>query len=267
MPMLNLNALVRTGINTLSSNSPAILTAFGAVGVVGTAVLTAKASFEAADRIAKEEFKRKLEHGEPTPFTKVEKVKLVWPLYITAVSSGVLSCGAIVMSHRISSRRAAVLAAAYAMNEKKLDEYQEKVKQKFGLAKEKDARDEIQQEKIARDVENGQMFLDPNAGKVWIKDDYTGRYFQGNIEDINRAVNEINREVLNSMGNSATLSNFYESIDLEPVSTSDYFGWNTNELCEIDWSTCTTPDGKTAVHVFEFVNPPILNPGSNASFR
>ena len=59
----------------------------------------------------------------------------------------------------------------------------------------------------------------------------------------------------------------YVLIDLENVSTSDYFGWNTNELCEIDWSVTTTPDGKIACHVFEYVNPPVLNPDQNISFR
>ena len=266
--MINVNQLFRTGVNALTNNSPAILTAFGAVGVVGTAVLTAKASFEAAQKIADAEFVNKQENGfEATPLTKQDKVKLVWPLYISAVSSGALSCGAIVMSHRISSRRAAVLAAAYALNENKLEEYQDKIKEKFGVKKEKETRDELAQDKVTRDVETGTLVLDPNEGRVMLKDEYSGRYFYGQIEDVNRAVNELNREIINSMGGSTSLSNFYDLIGLEHVSTSDHFGWNTDELCEIDWSTCTTPDGTKAVHVFDFVNPPILNPGDRNSFR
>lgn len=276
--MINVNQLFKTGVNAMTNNAPVLLTAFGAVGVVGTAVLTGKATFEAADRIRE----AKLEKAEEIAssggivtdesyadlLTTQDKVKLVWPLYIGAVSSGALSCGAIVMSHRISSKRAAVLAAAYALNESKLEEYQEKVKEKFGIKKEKETRDEIAQDKVTHDVETGAAKLyDTSGGKVWLKDEYTGRYFQGSIEDINRAVNEINREVINSMSSSVTLSAFYDLIELEHVSTSDHFGWNTNELCEIEWSTCTTPDGKQAVHVFEFVNPPIMNPGDNASFR
>lgn len=265
MPMLNVNQLLRTGVNALSNNAPAILTAFGAVGVVGTAVLTAKASFEAADRIREAENKIRLEPREP--LTKSEKIKLVWPLYIQATGSGVLSVGAIVMSHRISSRRAAVLAAAYAMNEKKLEEYQEKVKEKFGLAKEKDTRDEIVKDRVAREYQENQVVFHPLEGKVIIRDDYSGRYFWSTVEDVNRAVNEINHEIIMSINGSATVSDFYDILGLEHVSTSDHFGWNTNERLEIDWSTTTTPDGKTAVHSYEFVNPPIMNPGSNASFR
>lgn len=268
--MINFNQLVRTGMTVASKNAPAALTAFGTVGVITTAVLTGKASFEAAKKIADAESVANAKREAGTPrheFTKAEKVKLVWPLYLGAIFSGAATCTAVVLAHRISARRAAVLAAAYALNENKLEEYQDKIKEKFGIKEEKQARDELAQEKVTRDHDNGLLVFDPHEGKVMLKDEYSGRYFYGTIEDVNRSVNEINREVLNTMENSATLSAFYDLIELEHISTSDYFGWNTNELCEIDWSTCTTPDGKHAVHVFEFVNPPIMNPGSNASFR
>lgn len=266
MPMLNVNQLLRTGVNTLSNNAPAILTAFGAVGVVGTAVLAAKASFEASDRIRRAQREHDLEE-KSHPFTTTEKVKLVWPLYIQAVGSGALSCGAIIMSHRISSRRAAVLAAAYAMNEKKLEEYQEKIKEKFGLTKEKDVRDDLVKDRVASEYQDNQVIFHPLEGKVIVRDDYSGRYFWSSVEDVNRAVNEINHEIIMSLGGAASVSDFYDMLGLDHVSTSDHFGWNTNERLEIDWSTTTTPDGKTAVHSFEFVNPPVMNPGSNASFR
>lgn len=269
--MINVNQLVKTGINALTDNSPAILTAFGAVGVVGTAVLTAKATFEAADRIAEDDRNRAIfEKNSPNtiqPRTKAETVKLVWPLYISAVSSGVLSCGAIIMSHRISSRRAAVLAAAYALNENRLEEYQEKVKEKLGVKKEKDVRDELTQDRVKRDYRSSEVIFSPLDGKVLVRDDYSGRFFWSSVEDVNRAVNEINHEIVMSNDGAATVSDFYDLLDLDHVSTSDYFGWNTNERLEIEWSTTTTPDGSTAVHSFEFVNPPIMHPGRSSSFR
>lgn len=267
--------LFKTGVRMANDNAPALMTAFGTVGTVTTAVLAAKASFEAADKIrqakleAAEEIAKEGRHVTDETYadllTKADKFKLVWPLYIGAVSSGVLTCGAIIMAHRVSSRRAAALAAAYALSEGRLEEYQEKVKEKLGIKDEKAARDEIAQDRVTRDVENGTIIFNPLEGKVLVKDEYSGRYFYSTIEDINRAVNEINREIL--ISDSETLSSFYDIIGLEHIATSDYFGWNTNERLEIDWTTCTTPDGKHAVHVFDFVNPPVMNPGSNASFR
>ena len=262
--------LIQTGTRMANANAPALLTAFGAVGVVSTAVLTARATYKAANVIRDEQEKRRLHEGntmtdEYLNVEKMDRFKLVWPLYIGAVSSGVLSCGAIVLAHRVSSRRAAALAAAYALSEGRLEEYQEKIKEKFGIKEEKEARDEIIQKKVTRDAEDGTIIFNPLEGKVLIKDEYTGRYWYSTVETINRAVNEINAEILRN--DSATLSDFYDCVGLEHVATSDYFGWNTNERLEIDWTTCTTPDGVHAVHVFDFVNPPVMNPGSNASFR
>lgn len=268
--MINVNQWFKAGINGLTDHAPAILTAFGAVGVVGTAVLTAKATFAAADRINEEQEERKRKvaafPNEPfEPMTKQDKVKLVWPLYISAVSSGVLSCGAIVMSHRISSRRAAMLAAAYALNEKKLDEYQDKVKEKFGIKKEKEARDEIAQEKVDRLGDAGFAFANPMFGKVWIMEAYTGRPFLSTVEEVKHAANEINAHINNER--SARISDFYDLLGLDHVSTSDYFGWTENERLELDWTTTTSPDGSLAVHVFEYVNHPVMNPEREASFR
>lgn len=266
----NVNLWAKHGVQMLTTNAPSILTAFGAVGVVGTAILTGKASFEAAQIINTtkcERVERELRTAEKqAEITKLEKFQMIWVLYIPAVTTGVLSVAAIVLAHRVSTRRAAVLAAAYALNEGKLEEYQEKIKEKFGVKKEKEARDEIAQHRTARDVANGVMIYDPLEGKVIIRDEYSGRYFRTcTVEDINKAVNDINKEIL--ISDSATLTDFYSLIGLEAVSTSDAFGWNTNERLEIDWSTTTTPDGQTPVMSFEFVNPPVMNPSSMSSFR
>ena len=268
--MIDINRMFKTGLSAMTNHAPALLTAFGAVGVVGTAVLTGKATFEAAKRIQEAQEERALElTGEadaPFSLTKQEKIKLVWPLYISAVSSGVLSCGAIVLSHRISSRRAAVLAAAYALNESKLEEYQDKIKEKFGVKKEKEARDEIAQKRVNALGDEGFAFANPMTGKVWIMEAYTGRPFLSTVEDVKRAANEINAQ-LNNGKRSMRLSDFYDLIGLEHVSTSDYFGFTENERMELDWTTTTSPDGSLAVHVFDYVNHPVMNPEREAYFR
>lgn len=262
--MMNISQMARTGLDVLTDNAPAILTAFGAVGVVGTAVLTGKASFEAADRIQQAQIEANIDNGVHTPLTRNEKIKLIWPLYVIPAATGATSIAAIVMSHRISSRRAAVLAAAYALNQDKLEEYQDKVKEKLGIKKEKAVRDEIAQDRVNSEYDSAETIFSPLDGKVLIREDYTGRYFWGTVEDIKHAVNEINHHILTER--SARLSDFYDLIGLDHVSTSDYFGFTGGDMLEIDWSTCTTPDGKMAVHSFEYVNHPVMNPEREASF-
>lgn len=270
--MLNAQQLVKTGLDYATQNAPGILTIFGAAGVVTTAVLTGKASFQAADRIRE----AKLEKADvltaqdgailgPIELTKTEMVKEVWPLYIPAVITGTSSIAAIVMSHRISSRRAAVLAAAYALNQDKLEEYQDKIKEKLGLKKEEAVRAEIHQDRVIRAYESNEAIFSPVDGKVCIMEEYTGRYFWYTREGVENAVNQINA-LVNKEG-SARLSDFYDLIGLSHVSTSDYYGFTTNDYLELHWDTSTTPDGATAVHTFEYVNHPVMNPEREAGFR
>jgi hypothetical protein len=265
--MFNVPQLFKSGVDTLTDHAPAILTAFGAFGVVGTAVLTAKATFEAAEKIHvhEEEFDEVTGARTITPLDRTEKVKLVWLCYLPAVTLGTASVAAIIMSHRISSKRAAVLAAAYALNQDKLEEYQDKVKEKLGVKKEKDIKNELTQDRIDRDYDGNELVFGEDDNKVIVREDYTGRFFKGRLEEINHAVNEVNHRVMTE--GSARMSDFYDLIGLSHVSTSDYFGWTTNERLEIDWDTCTTPDGTRAVHSFDYVNPPVMNPEREANFR
>lgn len=270
---LNVSGFLKAGVHAVSDHSPSILTAFGAVGVVSTAVLTGKAAYKShlnieEMRIAKT---KDLEYDEDDnivyeELTKLETVQAVWPLYIPAVFSGTAAVSSIILAHRISSRRAAVLAAAYALNEGKLEEYQDKIKEKFGVKKEAEARAELVQDKVNREYSDStEVLLDPNGNKVIIREEYTGRYFWSTVETVKHAVNEINSR-LSGVEGSARLSDFYDLIGLKHVSTSDYFGFTRNERLEIDWSTCTTPDGSQAVMSFEYVNHPVMNPEREANF-
>jgi hypothetical protein len=273
--MINVNNMLKPATQFLSTNAPAIFTAFGAVGVVGTAVLTAKATFEAADilRDARlelaEDYVR--EHGPLTDadydavqVTKVDAFKLVWLNYLPAVTTGAVSITAIVMSHRISSKRAAVLAAAYALNEGKLEEYQEKVKEKFGIKKAGEVDSAINQDQINRISDAGFQWADPTMGKVWIVEAYTGRPFLSTVEDIKQAANKIGAEI--NREKSARLSEFYDAAKIEHTDASDYLGWNKTEPLELTWDVGTSPDGSIPVHIFKYLNHPVLNPG-DASFQ
>jgi Family of unknown function (DUF6353) len=267
--MFNPSQLFKSGMDQMTEHMPAILTAFGVVGTVGTAVLAGKASFEAADILREAEQAESQDlTGQPDneiEIPKFEKVKLVWLCYLPAATLGTASVAAIIMSHRISSKRAAVLAAAYALNQDKLEEYQDKVKEKLGVKKEKDIRTELNQDKINRDYDGNELMFNDDDNDVIIREDYTGRFFKGQIEHINHAVNEINHRIM--MEGSARMSDFYDLIQISHVSTSDHFGWTTNERLEIDWSTCTTPDKTKAVHCFDYVHPPVMNPEASANFR
>lgn len=258
--MLNPSQIIRAGSAVLNQNAPAILSAFGAIGVVGTAYLAGKASFEAHSRIMEAKAEENVEE-----LTPLECTKLVWPLYVPTVMSGTASVAAILMAQRMNSKRIAMLAAAYALSQDRLEEYQEKVQERLGIKKERSVRDEILQDRINRDYKSGEVLLDKNDSKVLIMEEYTGRFFWSTLDIVNNAVNEINARII-SNERSARMSDFYDLIGLAHVSTSDYFGWHLGERLELEWGTGTTPDGTQAVHTFEYVHHPVLNPEREASF-
>ena len=96
----------------VNENSTVILTGAGVVGTVGTAILTGRASFKAAQIIEneKEDQRNALEFPdkeEIRPFSKTEKVKMVWVHFLPPVAAGAATVTCIVLAHRISSKKIA----------------------------------------------------------------------------------------------------------------------------------------------------------------
>ena len=66
---------------------------------------------------------------------------------------------------------------------------------------------------------NSREIILAGTGEVLCYDMSSGRYFQSTIEDIKRAENRVNKDLIHFM--SASLSMFYEEIGLPPTSYSD----------------------------------------------
>ena len=94
---------------------------------------------------------------------------------------------------------------------------------------------------------------------------YTGRFFWDTVEHVKASVNAANSDIVRE--GSVRISDLYDYIknpQLGHVDTSDYFGFTREDPIALDWSTCTTPDGRHAVHVFRYVNHPVMNPEREA---
>lgn len=261
---MNLTQTVKAVERVLSDNSPAILTGIGAAGVVTTAVLAAKGHAEALEKIKTEQhfreenqkFRQHVAHNTPDvePMTKKEVFLLVWPEYLPAVGTGALSIFAIVASHQIARRRATALAAAYSLSEKAWEEYKEKVTDILGEKKEKQARDELQQERLDRDPPSTNEIIVVNAGEQLFRDAYSGRYFMSTLEDVKAAENRLNHRVIND--NYASLTDFYDFLGIERTTVSDEVGWNVDKLLEMEITTAMSDD-KRPCFVIDFKTVPI----------
>jgi Family of unknown function (DUF6353) len=253
----------------VQDNSTVILTGMGVSGTVATAVLTARASFKAADILAKEqeaadtELRITLEKDPDAPviipagkLSKTEKVMKVWPLYIPPAITCTTTIAAIVVSHRISSKKIAALAIASGISERALQEYKDKLVERLGEKQARNVRDEIAQDRVTKDPVTGKEVILTGNGEVLCYDNYTGRYFMSTIEDIKRAENKINFEMVNFM--SASLTQFYDEIGLPPTTLSDNVGWNINNRVEVEYSTTMSTDGRPCISI-DFIRAPIFD--------
>lgn len=232
-------------------NSPVLLTAIGVAGVIGTAVLTHKAARNAYRRSEHEE--RELAMRGEDGLSRKEEFKLVYTCYIPPVISGGLTIGAIVMANRIGTKRAAALAAAYTISERAYEEYREKVVERLGEKDESKMRNEIVEERVRKMPPTESNVLMIAGGDHLFLELYTGRYFRSDIETIRKAVNEVNYKI-NTHG-YASISDFYDLIDLPHTAVSDELGWNSDKLMDINFDAVLSEDGQPCVGISFMTGP------------
>lgn len=246
--MISTKVLAKSIEKFAIDNAPTILTGVGVVGTVATAYLTGKATFKANKIIADKQFQINL-HEKGYPLDNKEKFKLVWLCYVGPAATGVGTIAAIIFANRISAKRAAALAAAYALSQDRFSDYKEKMQEKLGVKKEQAVTTELIQNRVDANPPGKNLVIVGN-GTVLCRDEFSGRYFRSTVEAIKRAENEINFEIINS--GYATVSDFYERIGLKPTSSSEIFGWNvpTRKL-ELSWNAVITPDEEPCM-AFDF---------------
>ncbi len=231
---MNLKALTRTTGKFVTDNSPTILTAIGAVGLVTTAYLTGKASFRASRLIFEENSKRALKDGDHAVYLdRKEEVQLVWKTYILPVLTGSLSVAAIIGANRIGTRRAAAMATAFTLSERALSEYKEKVVEQIGTNKEQKVRNAVAQNKV--DNLGSLEVLNAGGGDQLFMDPYSSRVWESTMEEVKGVINDINFQINNH--GYATLSDLYDHLGLDHTRVSSEMGWNSNQLIDPKFET------------------------------
>lgn len=229
---MNLSEILTKVQKSLKTNSPEILTALSVSGVVGTAYLTAKASFQA---------KGLLESQAPDLSIK-ERTKIVWKCYIPAGLSGAFTIGCIIGASNANGRRTTAAVTAYSLTEKAFSEYKEKVVEELGKGKDQKIRDEIAQDKVNKKPPTSQEVIIVGPGHVLCCELFTRRYFRSDMELLRKAQNIINSRVVSDL--YVSLDEFYDLVGLEGTSNSDKIGWNSDKLMELQFSTCLSEGGE-----------------------
>lgn len=240
-----LKDLLRSSEKFVIDNSPGILTGLGVAGTVTTAALATRAAY----RIGKDEnaahYEPLLEGNPPVDYTYKQLVQIYWREFIPPAIVGVATVTAIVAANRVGTRRAAAVAAAYKISEQMAEEYRAKIAETFGVKPAQDIDDKLAAERIAN-TPGSETIIISGAEAVFF-DEFSGRYFRAEMENVRKAVNEINFEVNNNF--YASLTDFYDKIGLPRTEVSDEFGWNSDQLLEVRFNAVLMKDDRPAISI------------------
>ena len=204
-------------------NGSTILTCIGGIGVVATAVMTAKATPKAIKLI--EEAKE--EKGEE--LTKWEMVKVSAPAYMPAVAIGAATVTCVIGANVLNKRKQAAMASAYALLDQSFKEYKKKVIETYG-----EDGDKLVRAEIAKDHYEKENIEAEDDGKNLFYDEYSNRYFRATNETVLRAEYEINKMLSESGG--ASLNDYYDLIDVPRTDYGEYIGWSSAQMYEMYWN-------------------------------
>ena len=196
----------------LKRNSSTILTCIGAAGVIFTAVTAVKATPKATRLLDKV----KEEKGED--LTTLEKIKVAGPHYIPSILIGAGTITCIFGANVLNKRNQAYLMSAYALIDNSYKQYNKKVAELYGEETHKEVVSSIAKDKYTDDIR-----VDEN--KMLFYDEFSHRYFESTLEDVIKAEHNTNRQLQCNGG--VYLNEYYEFLDLEPITGGTELGWSS----------------------------------------
>lgn len=216
-----MNNLIHRSKYFLSRNGSTILTIMGGVGVVATSVMAVKATPKALQLLNEAE----QEKGEK--LTKLETVKVAAPVYIPTVLIGTSTLICVFGANVLNKHKQASLASAYALIDTSYKEYKKKVIDLYGEEADNKVREEIAKDKY------DEIEMSLSDGKQLFYDEFSGRYFESTLAEVQRAEYHLNRNM--ALSSYVCLNEFYDLLGIEEVPGGDEIGWSSFALGEMYW--------------------------------
>lgn len=250
---MNLTQIVSKTQRYTKKNTSTILSFLGALGVVGTTVSAVKATPKAIT-VLQEQEEIKMERDNQS-LTTFEKALVLTPVYFPTILFGTATITCIFGANMLNKKQQAALTSAYAYLNSSFNEYKDKVKAIYGEDGEKRVREEIAKDKYIQ-----QSMPESNEDMLFF-DEYSGRYFELTLFDLQNAVYRLNRTF--ALEGYTNLNEFYRYVDLPETDYGEVLGWSGLkcwEVCnyawiEIKWEDMELPDGLVA-QAIRFTIPP-----------
>lgn len=209
-------------IDWIKDHSSQILTVVGIAGVIATPIVTIKCHEKALylEEAAKEH--------EDDEFSIVDKIKVQAPAYAPLAAVVGVTVGTMLGAHILDEHKIQASVAAYTALAAGYERYKDKIRLLGGEQLEFAAEEAASREEV--DKENG----DPPWDRVqtFYFEEY-GKFFEKTMEHVVLAEYCLNRKL--AIDGEATVNDFLEMLDLEPVNGMDEIGWNGyDELRDYD---------------------------------
>lgn len=224
-------------MNSLKEKSPEILIATGVGGMITSSVLAVRATPKAMSLI--EDKKKEL---NTDVLTTKETIETTWKQYIPAVGVGVASVACIVGGTSMNLKKNAALSTVCTISERALREFQNETRK---IVSEEDyrkinasvARARAKQP-IEKDFESeSTKIINTGDGETLILDSFSGRFFKSSRNAIDRAINEVNKSLLNEM--YVSVNELYNELNIPTILAGSLIGWQADyELIDV----CFEPD-------------------------
>lgn len=245
--MINANDCARL----IKANAPAIFTASACVGTIATAILTAKSTTLAIEKIA-DYCEANLR--SPEDLSWKEKFSVSYRVYIPPAITGVCTLVSIVAANRIQYARGAAFALAYSGSEAAFRRYREAVSD---VVKPKDVQ-KITSRVAEKSIQEAGKpvpgtVLVASSGDVLCYDVFSGRYFRSDIETIRRVENNINGQL--NAECYASLNEFYAGLGLPPIAAGELVGWSVPNSLSVEFGSQLTEKGEPVLTVDFLVSP------------
>ena len=197
----------------LRRNSSTILTGISIIGVITTAVVSAKDTVKAT-QIWKE-VKDNFSDSKEKP-TKLDYVKASWKCYIPTVMVCLSTTSCILGANILNKKTQASLISAYTLLDNSYKEDKNKVKTMYG----EDANNQIQQA-IINDNCNINDLMD---GKKLFFETNSNQYFESTLEEVQDAEYLLNRNF--AISGAVSLNDFLELLGIPDDKLGKSIGWS-----------------------------------------
>lgn len=197
----------------LGKHGATILSIAASVGVVVTAVETAKGTIKAQSLI---------DMNKAEPMTKKEVLRDCWKFYIPAAVVGVGTIACILGSNGLNKKTQAELMAAYVAVQQTYSAYRREVAARYGEDEEKDIHHKIEEMPRADNGDVEHLCYEP----------HTNRYFHATMAQVYEAAYMLNKKF--AIEGGISLEDWCEMLGLDYIPDEKCRGWCIDQMVD-DW--------------------------------